>query len=459
MADYLVLEEDGTSHLELEESSDDFLLEESGPFERRGAGIVGAAGAGATPTPPPSYATWKAGVLTAPGSPGSVAVTGLGGTPCAVFFLGVNFSTQDSPVSTTGTGIGRGMAAPQYNSPGTILNHSAFVSPAGDQSRLTGGWAFSSLTTAGNATAVDLDAAVTSFDSDGFTVAYTNVTSGRILVWVALLDVRNCGGYVGTSTTLSLGWKAGASLLHGSWLGPTYTSPDEAGEYWGGGAYPGTNPPDWYGAGLSAVGHPAHANQWAIGIYNNVPSTAIAQGATFIGPSLTTGNVVAYPTGTGLANFNMDFTSANGGMVVAWDDEDSQTGRLTPAQNTGDTATVSGLPFAPGLVIGYSISDEPPGQSSGSPVRGAVQLSVQTADFQWAGIVDDNTQSAYQSLNRGFVDTISGSNLHAGTIELTADGFVLTTEEDTATAHEWVWHAFGHPDQFPIWIPQEYRRH
>ena len=397
-------------------------------------------------------------MLTVPGSSGSQAVTGLGGTPAAVFFFGVNFTTEDAVVSSSGTGISRGMVAPQWDDPGTLLTHSAFVSPAGDQSRMDAG-VINSLTTAGNASAVDVTADVISLDSDGFTVLWANVTSGRKLIWVALMNVLNCGGYVGTTDTLALGWKAGASLLHGGWLGPTYTSPDEAGEYYGGAAYPGTvGGGNWMGAGLAASGYPSHSNQWIIGVYNNAPATSVTQGGTFIGPSLSSGNVIAVPTGTGLLDFRADFSTSNGGMVVVWDDEDSATGRVTPAQNTGDTVTVSGLSFAPGLVIGYSISDEPDGQSSGSPVRGAVQLSVQTKDFQWAGIVDDNSQSAYQTLNRGFIDTIDGSDLHAGTIELTQDGFILTTEEDAATANDWVWHAFGHPDQIVMWVPHIYRR-
>ena len=152
------------------------------------------------------------------------------------------------------------------------------------------------------------------------------------------------------------------------------------------------------------------------------------------------------------------FGSAQGGMIVAWDDEDSETGRVsTPAQDQDDTVTVTGLPFAPGLVIGYSISDEPHGQGSGS-VRGAVGFSVATPDFQWCALVDGaSSQGAFQSFQRGFVDTVNGTDVHAGTVELTDDGFVLTTEEDTATANDWVWHAFGHPLRRLVWLPQIYR--
>jgi hypothetical protein len=117
------------------------------------------------------------------------------------------------------------------------------------------------------------------------------------------------------------------------------------------------------------------------------------------------------------------------------------------------------LPFAPGLVIGYSISDEPGGQSSGS-ARGAVGFSVVTRSFQWTALSDGaSSRGAFQSFQRGFADVVNGTNVHAGTIDLTSDGFVMTTEEDDVSPASWVWHAFGHPSPTTSgWIPQSYRR-
>lgn len=403
-------------------------------------------------------AFWKAVVVTVPGSTGAQTVTGLGGTPRAVIVYASNFSTEDSVVTTTGIGLSRGMAVEDYTSPGTMLNNAAFVSPAGDQSRITNG-VVSSLTTAGNASAVDVGAIISSFDADGFTLNYGTVTSGRKLVCLCLMGpALNVGGYTGTGATLTPGWKAGASLLHGSWNGPDYTGDGEAGQYYGGGAYPTSSSINWQAAGLSASGYPAHLSQWLIGLHDLAPTTAVTVGGTFSGPFLSSGNVLAHPTGGGLTNFNMDFSAGNGGLVAFWDDEDSRTGSLTPAQDAGSTATVSGLPFRPGLVLFYSISDEPAGQSSGSPVRGAVGFSAATPEFQWAAITDPNDRGSFQSFSRGFADTVHNTDLHAGTVALTSDGFVLTTVEDSATVHDLVWHAFGHPFPGTIWLPQIYRR-
>lgn len=441
MADLLVQEEDGTSLLNLEDGTGSLLLETP------------------PPTPPPSYATWKSGIITVPGSTGTLAVTGLGGTPAAVFVFGTNFATEDSAITTGGsTGVFRGMCAPQWDNPGSFHQLSNFVSPAGDQSRITSGFV-NSLTTAGTGSAVDVVAGVNSFDADGFTLGFTTVASRRF-AWVALMDIQNVGAYAGSTATISPGWKAGSSLISGSWKGPDYTSGDEAGQWYGGAAYPGpVGGSNWFGAGLSASGYgPAHLNQWDIGIFNLAPAIKIAGGTHFIGPFVVGDNIKAYPSGASLTDFTVDTGSTNGGMFVFWDDEDSQTGRLTPGQNTGDTVTVSGLPFAPGLVIGYSIADEPQSGGSGSPVRGAVGMSAATADLQWAAMVNANTRGSYQSFQRGFVDHCDGTSVHAGTIELTLDGFVLTTEEDDLTAQSWVWHAFGHPDRVNAWIPHIYRR-
>lgn len=441
MADFIVQEEDGTSLITLEEGGGSLELE------------------AAPPPPPASYATWRAGKILSPASTGSQAVTGLGGTPAAVFLFGTNFSTEDTAFTTGGsTGVFRGMAAPAWDDPGTMYVSSAFVSPAGDQSRITGGLV-NSLTTAGNASAVDVAATVTSFDADGFTLSYSVVASGRPFAWLALMNIANIGAWYGSSgTATALGWKPGAMICHGAWNGPDYTSGDEAGEWYGGGAYPGSITAGWDGAGLAAQGYPTHLNQWNIGLFDLAPGTAVTQGNHFIGPFVVTDDITAIPTGGTLQNFTVGTGTGNGGMFTFWDDEDSKTGTLTPAQNTGDTVTVSGLPFSPGLVIGYSISDEPQGQSSGSPVRGAVQLSMATVEQQYACIVDANTRGSFQSFQRGFADACNSTSVHAGTIELTVDGFILTTEEDDVTARPWVWHAFGHPDKVQAWIPHIYRR-
>lgn len=405
--------------------------------------------------------TWRVGTLTVPSSATTVSVTGLGGTPAAVFFYGTNWLTEDTAVTTTGCGMFRGMVAPQWDTPGTLLQHAAAVLPAGDAHVADTGRAIRMPDTSGVFNSYVYGAVIDSLDADGFTVDWDIVTAGGYkVVYAALMDVTNAGGYIGGASTLSLGWKAGASLLHGAWAAlPGTGGSDRTQEFYGGGAYPGTFSPSWFAAGLTAFTFPTSSGaQYNIGIYNQAPSTAVAQGGSFIGPFLTTQNVTAVPTGGGLTDFTLSFNdSTNGGMLVVWDDEDNQTGRLTPGTSQGNTATVSGLPFAPGLLIGYSISDEPPGQNTGG--RGAVGFSVVAPGFQWTALVDGNSSyGAFQSFQRGVADVVDGTSVHAATIDLTNDGFVVTTEEDDVSPATWVWHAFGHPTRVLSWIPHIYRR-
>lgn len=461
MADYLVLEEDGTSHLELEESTSDLVLEDGVIVGQASLAVtVGISPGGAAPSQ--SYATWKVGTITVPSSTGDVSVSGLGGTPSAVVFFGTNFLTEDSAVTSAGTAIFRGMCAPKWDAPGTLLQNAATVSPAGDQHSIQD-VAILCHTTAGTGTNL-YGATVTSLDADGFTVNFFTAASGGYkVVYVALMGVQNYGAYRGISTTLALGWKAGASLLHGAWTGssnPVLGGSDRTQEFYGGAAYPGTiGGSTWYGAGLTAFTFPTSASQqYNIGIHNQAPGTIIAQSGSFIGPFLSAQNVTAIPTGTGLESFTFDTNLSSGsntnpGFLVIWDDEDTQTGRLTPGTTTNDTYTVSGLPFAPGLVIGYSIGNEPQGQGNGG--RGAVGFSVIADGFQWSALLDGiDARGSCQSFQRGLIDNVNGSTYHACTVALTDDGFVVTTQEDDRLPMSWVWHAFGHPEQLLAWIPK-----
>jgi hypothetical protein len=403
----------------------------------------------------PSY--WKTGVLTVPSSTGPMAVTGLGATPAAVFFYGTNWLTEDSAVTTTGTGLFRGMCAPQYDDPGTLVQNAAFISPAGDQHHEETVVIFGK-TTAGTNTTL-YGATITSFDSGGFTLDwFTAAAGGYKVVYVALMNVGNVGAFAGITNQsgISFGFKAGASLLHGAWSGPVIGGDDRTQEWYGGGAYPGGSAAGWDSAGMTAGCFPTSASQQYVNelILDN-PNVRATTGMHFTGPALVTSDIFAAPTGGGLADLSFGGDGADGGMIVAWDDEDSRTGSVTLPPSQGNTATVSGLPFAPGLVIGYSISDEPDGQGTGG--RGAAGFSVATEDFQWSAVVDGVDRGSFQSFQRGFTDCVHNTDVHAGTIELTDDGFILTTEEDSASAGSWIWHVFGHPGP-GLWVPHIYRR-
>ena len=403
-------------------------------------------------------AHWKVGTITIPGSTGNISVTGLGGTPKAVFFFGTNWLTEDAAVTTAHLGIGRGMAAPKWDDPGTIIQYFSHATPSGDAYNVGDTGCILVMDTSGGASNL-YALSFTSFDADGFTVNVPIAAAGGYqVVYVALMDVLEVGAYKGTDSLLTLGWKAGAAMAMGSHSGNINASTSDTTSNWyAGGAYPTTSSGNWMGAGLCALTFPPSSGaQYNIGVFTDPPDVAITQTGAFVGPFLSPQDVLAHPAGTGALDFQFSPTTSNFGAVTIWSDESSATGSLTPHTTTGGTATVSGLPFHPGLVIGYSISDEPQGLGTGG--RGALGFSVVTPDFQWGALCDGmSSQGSFQSFQRGMVSTVSGTSVLAGSVELTSDGFVVTTEEDDIAPATWVWHAFGHP-KLTIWLPQIYRR-
>lgn len=407
-------------------------------------------------------ATWKVEVLTVPSGTGVVSYSfpGWGGkTPKALFSFATNWLAEDTIDTTAGCGVQRGMCAPKYDAPGTLLQNMAFAAPADNHYEQNH---FACVLNLSGSTSLWI-AEVDSLDPGGFTLDWLQGAAGGYkVVVVALFDVLEVGAYVGTGGTITLGWKAGASLIHGAWAGPVVLGTDRSQEWYGGGAYPGSTQPGWFGAGLSIFSFPTApgGGQYNVEVDNLSPHIKVTAGGHFIGPFLTTANITAFPTGGSLFDFAMSFDATfNGGMAVMWSDESSKTGRVSPTpDNAGDTASVV-LPFDPGLVIGYSIGDEPDGQGSGTN-RGSIGLSVATPDFQWCAMADaHSSRAAFQSFQRGFIDGVNAGAVHAGTVTLDTLGFELQTVEDSmVTPHEWVWHAFGHPGRRPVWVPQFYRR-
>lgn len=409
---------------------------------------------------PTGDVTWKAGVLTVPSSAGSVSISGLGGTPDAVFFYGTNWLTEDAVVTTPSCGLFRGLSARQYDSPGTLMQSVGYAAPAGDCHQTDGSSCILALDSAGGTTVL-FQAALTSLDADGFTVSFsTGASGGYKVVYIALMGnganvaaARTSSG----SIVAALGWKAGAMLFNSVWGGPDVAGGNRTQETYGGAAFPGSSPGAWQSAALTANTFPTSASgQYDIGIDNFPPGTMAGRSVTFVGPFLTAANITTGPQGTGQNDLRLALGhSDNTATLVAWDDEDSLTGRTTPPVSAGDQSTVT-LPFNPGLVLGYTVSNEPNGQGTGS--RGAIGFSVATRDFQWTAIADGQPSlNAFQSFQRGFADGVNGGNAHAGTMELLFNAFRLTTVEDDTTRQNMVWHAFGHPPRKILWIPQSYR--
>lgn len=415
--------------------------------------------------PPQSTGYWKLGVIEVPAATGSQAITipgGEGVTPFGVVFFGANWLEEDTVVTTSGTAVFRGMATMQWDSPGTIVQHSAAMSP-GDQHRtLTS--AIMNLTTAGSATVL-YEAELTSLDVDGFTLDWTTVTAGGYkVVYAALFEVTNCAGHVGivNGTLASVGFKAGASLLHGCWGSTAQSGNDRSQEWYGGAAYPTGAGANWSAAGMATQTFPtSQSQQMQLYLDHFRPSVLTVTAQHFTGPFLTGSNLKAYPRGVNLEDFVFTGDGTNAGMVMFWDDDDSDTGFATPDAGVGGVVPVS-LPFDPGMVVGYSLSDEPRGQGTGG--RGAAGLSVIGYDgrgraFQWGALTDRINPGAIQSFNK-IPNVVHDTDVQSFSGELRTRGFDLTTVDADVTPQSWLWHAFGHPPPIPPfqgWLPHIYR--
>jgi hypothetical protein len=416
--------------------------------------------------PPPQLSYWKAGVLTVPGSTGPQAITGLGANPGqrpkAVVFFGANWTAEDSVVTTPGTALFRGMACEQWDSPGTIVQDAAAVGP-GDQHREAAA-AILNLTSAGSA-AVLYQASLTSLDVDGFTLDWTTVAGGGYkIVYAALFDVEHAAGYRGEVSAMlsAVGFKAGAALVQGSWAGPDISGGDRSQEWYGGAAYPTGASSNWQGAGMSVQCFPTSQSQQNQVYLDSLDPTILTVSAQhFTGPFLIGSNIKAHPSGVHNGDFSFYGDDTNGGMAMFWDDDDAAAGYATPDAVAGNVVSEP-LPFDPGLVLGYSVSDEPRAQGTGG--RGAAGFSVVGFDadgnpFQWGALVDRINPGAIQSFAK-VPNIVHDTSLQSMSVELVSHGFEMTTVDADVSPVSWLYQAFGHP--LPLlagaWIPGIYRR-
>jgi len=418
----------------------------------------------------PGRATWKAGVMNVP-SGGSVSVN-LGRRPNAVIFYGANWTTEDAVITTSNTAIFRGMVCPNYDDPRTIVQSACSLAPAANGFRQSASRAIFQIDQSG--TGALLYSASVALTDTGFTANFdVGAGGGYKVVYVALFGVRHCLGIVDTfNRNIEFGFKAEASLLHGAWTdGPVdfwpVGDPNRTQCFFGGGGYPSTNDLTWegHGAGMTCMGFasipfPQHLTE----MWNSNPRTVITSGGHSTGPALISSLIHVQPQGEGFLDWGHHGDSQDAGMSMGWDDDVSGAGYINPmpaavddeAEVFVDGARFGELPFAPGLILSYSISDEPDEQGVG--VRGAAGFGVATKDFQWSALVDGIDRGSYQSFSRGFTDTVSPSGAHAGEIELTETGFkAKTTLASIASANHWLWHAFGHPKRV-AWSPSIYRR-
>lgn len=422
-------------------------------------------------TPPPLPSFWIVGVIDVPGSTGSQVITirdNLRKIPKGVIFFGANWTDLDTVVTDAGTAVFRGMATETWDSPGSITQDAAAVGP-GDQ-HYRDNTAILNLTQDGTA-AILYQASVTDFDRGEFTLNWTTVDGGGYkIVYAALFDVPHCAGHFASSvddTLTDVGFEAGASVVHGCWGNGTTVSGDDRSQEWYGSASYRTG--ENLSAGMSVQCFPtSQSSQFQCYLDHFPPDSLLVVAQHFTGPFLTGSNIKAYPSGSAdpVTGKRPDFKflgdTTNSGMVMIWDDPDNRTGTTVPEDATSGVVSVS-LPFDPGLVIGYSVSDEPHQQGTGG--HGAAGFSVSGFDsegvpVQWGALIDRIDQSAYQSFTKIPSVVTDAPAVRTLTCDLMEAGFNITTVDDDVSAETWLWHAFGHPfvPSNASWVPQLYRR-
>jgi hypothetical protein len=384
---------------------------------------------------------WRAGVLDV--AAGAVPVE-LGEQPLLVLFFGTNFTAVDTVVTSAGTGLFRGFVAANG-----VQGASSTV-PAGDNYR-NDDYAILMVNTGGGG-AVLYRATVT-LGATGFVANFDTAAAGHKVAYAALCGVPHAHGIKTSGGAFALGFRPKSCLNHGAWAGPVITGSDRTQTWYGGASYP-PSALDWRGAWACCFTFPTSSSaQYNLSLGNHGGSPGyVGEGGHFSGPFLATGWIYAPLSGTGEQTVTINCDGGNDGGVFAFFDAESRTGYNVPAAGAGDESTHVGLPFTPGLLIGYSMSDEPRNQGTGG--RGAIGLSFATRTFQWAATIDGVNRGAFQSFDRGFCDVVHDSSVHAGRIKLTSDGFVATTVEDAATPQSWLWHAF---EGAPVWLPQVHR--
>ena len=414
----------------------------------------------------PGRARWKVGVIDVPAGAGSVSVN-LGKRPNAVFFYGANWTAEDTIVTTDHTALFRGMVAPNYDFPSTLVQCAVAHGPNHTSNQDL----YAILNIKLDATADVLYRATVSFSDTGFTANFdTGAAGGYKVIYVALTDVRHCLGRVGDyASVVEFGFKPEASLIHGSWnpfnddVQTDWHASSMA--FYGGGGYPGTNDLTWegHGAGMTNYYFQAGVSQHMTEMYNSNPRTIITSAAHHL-VGMVPENAHVEPTGDGFLEWQMSSFHETKGMSIGWDDDKTDAGfGAIPAavddesfHNTDGTRFNADL-FDPGLVLFYSISNEP--DELGLPDRGAIGFGVATPDFQWCALVDHTwtmathpETSAYQSFSKGFIDCVTPAGVHAGEVTLEDEGFTLKTTIASTTPGSLLWHAFGYPVS-AVWIP------
>jgi hypothetical protein len=384
----------------------------------------------------------KVGSLTEPGATGNQAITGVGFQPSVVLFWWNRLSSDgNGPDAGIGFGVGISSSARRAIDFRSTDNTSPSVNSAANRSAQC-------IYLAGAAASADF----VSQDSDGFTVNWTVVTGGNIVVnYLALGGSALTNSAVGTITAKTstgsqaytgVGFQPTSLLLYaGKWSSEPLDS--------------ATNGAFTFGAATSATARGLTAQRSKNG---SNPQVAKHRQST--------GKIAALLTDTGAATeadftsfdadgFTLNYTAAAGSAdsiyYLALRGPSVKVGAFNQATSTGNQAT-TGVGFQPKALILFSANDTGANNDTtvadGTLSMGAATSS--TARFAiWAG--DLNNVSPTQSdknLDRTkiiklFTPGTPTLNAAADLVSLDADGWTLNWTTADATARQIIYFAIG----------------
>lgn len=409
----------------------------------------------------PSGAKYKGGVFTAPGSTGNFSVTGVGFQPQAVLFFGSNKTTEDSVVTGGVSSVMRGVMA--WDDVSSSIKSWCFSIVPHDAVR----WEQKPIVSCLNGSAAtDYQATAVSFDSDGFTVNFTNVPgSTRKVHYVAIGDMDNSTAdiYAGPNTT-DVGWVP-YSGLHIGGLDDTNIDPAganaEASDWghmitMGGASWPDgdTTALSRESMWVTAIDTPFSDQDLVEQAVGAGSAAWVGVGGHFIGPFLGSGSHEQYPSGS---NTMFHQTDSNNQGHFHELDAYSSTGEVLPASTAPSSVTITSSVAGvetPALIIFYGVCGTPLGQIQGN--TNAIALGFWTEDHQYCVAANGRDDSFFQSQQYAVCDNVSASGAHTAEVAgLGTPGATVTTVVDDVGPEKMVWHMFG--PLIDDFIPQFYR--
>lgn len=356
----------------------------------------------------------------------------------AIIFFGTNFTAVDTIVTSTGTGIFFGMAAPNADNPGIIDQHGIGIVPDGDA------WCADNLAIIAphpdGSGATLFKAEVTSL-GDTVTLNFTQGASGGYRVYYLAIDEFDHAVAFGAGTsglTKSLGWKA-YTAVQGSVIGSSLgvgSDNNYHGATWGGGSYFPDNDLSWTWGWLSAYSFPTSISGQGLSDIGAGSGSdgRIGLGTHFTGPFLTPGAVTGKPVGVDRHDFFYSPDVANYGHVLVWDGVSQFKIFSIPGSTPGDQAITTFTQLeAVEAILTFTLSNAPQGLNNNA--GGAAGFCVATEDFQACALVDAmDSRGAYQSNTKGWISFVDASSVRAGTVTFDSNDVILETVDGGSIA-------------------------